>query len=124
MENSDEKQDEELLPANWECIMVDDYDWLYKLLHAEYKEFEKRHRSSKCTIQGLEGEIKGLHSCIQQLEDEIEDLILEENMFLEALKCLLSCVMEEYRNVKITIPHSPIIQGRGHFNVSKNRVFS
>jgi predicted nuclease with TOPRIM domain len=43
-------------------------------LHAEFKEFDKYHRSSEHTIQGLEGEIMGLHSCIKQLQGEIEDL--------------------------------------------------
>jgi predicted RNase H-like nuclease (RuvC/YqgF family) len=47
---------------------------LYRLLWSQYKEFHKRHRSSKHTIQGLEGEIKSLRSHIEQLEDEIEEL--------------------------------------------------
>jgi uncharacterized protein involved in exopolysaccharide biosynthesis len=60
--------------VNWEGVIVDDYDQLCKLLHAEYKEFDKHHYSSKRMIQGLEGEIKGLHSGIKQLEGEIEEL--------------------------------------------------
>jgi hypothetical protein len=48
---------------------------------------------------------------------------LEETMFLETLKCPLPCIMEEHRNVKIKLSCSPITQGRGHFNVSRNMVF-
>jgi chromosome segregation ATPase len=54
--------------------MVEDFDRLYWLLRSQYKEFHKRHRSSKRTIQGLEGEIKSLRSRIEQLEGEIEEL--------------------------------------------------
>jgi uncharacterized protein involved in exopolysaccharide biosynthesis len=70
----DEEKDDELSASDWEGITVEDFDRLYRLLHSQYKEFYKRHRSSERTIQGLEGEIKGLHSCIKQLEGEIEDM--------------------------------------------------
>jgi predicted RNase H-like nuclease (RuvC/YqgF family) len=73
-EDEDEDEDKELPPANWEGITVEDYDRLYRLLHAEYKDFDKRQRSRQRKIQGLEGEIKDLHSRIMQLEGEIEDL--------------------------------------------------
>jgi hypothetical protein len=43
-------------------------------LHAEYKDFDKCHCSNQLKIQGLESEIKGLHSCIQELEVGIEEL--------------------------------------------------
>jgi uncharacterized protein involved in exopolysaccharide biosynthesis len=43
-------------------------------LRSQYKEFHKRDCSSERMIQGLEGEIKSLHSHIEQLEDEIEEL--------------------------------------------------
>jgi FtsZ-binding cell division protein ZapB len=58
---------------------------LIKLLHAEHKEFDKHHRSSERTIQGLEGKIKGLHSCIKLLEGEIEDLKALNNEELKKL---------------------------------------
>jgi hypothetical protein len=46
--------------------MVEDLDRLYtRLLRSQYKEFHKRHRSSKRTIQGLEGKIKSLCSRIE-----------------------------------------------------------
>ena len=44
-------------------------------------------------------------------------------LFLKTLKCPLPCVMGEHSNVKITLPCSPIIQGRRHFSVSRNIVF-
>jgi hypothetical protein len=65
MAEHDEEQDDELLASDWEGITVEDFDRLYRLLRLQYKEFHKRHRSSECTIQGLEGKIKGLHSRIK-----------------------------------------------------------
>jgi predicted nuclease with TOPRIM domain len=74
MAEHDEEQDDELSASDWEGITVEDFDRLYRLLRSQYKEFHKHHCSSEHTIQGLEGEIKGLHSCIKQLEGEIEEL--------------------------------------------------
>jgi predicted RNase H-like nuclease (RuvC/YqgF family) len=74
MAEHDEEEDNELSAIDWEGITVEDFDRLYRLLRSQYKEFHKRHCSSKHTIQGLEGEIKGLHSRIKQLEGEIEEL--------------------------------------------------
>jgi uncharacterized protein involved in exopolysaccharide biosynthesis len=74
MVEHDEEQDDELSVSDWKDITVEDFDRLYRLLRSQYKEFYKRHCSSKHTIQGLEGEIKGLHSRIKQLEGEIEEL--------------------------------------------------
>jgi hypothetical protein len=74
MVEHDEEQDDELSASDWKGITVEDYNRLYRLLHSQYKEFYKRHRSSEHTIQGLEGEIKGLHNCIKQWEGEIEVL--------------------------------------------------
>jgi predicted RNase H-like nuclease (RuvC/YqgF family) len=74
MAEHDEEQDDELSVSDWEGITVEDFNRLYRLLHSQYKEFDKCHCSSKCTIQGLEGVIKGLHSRIKQLEGEIEEL--------------------------------------------------
>jgi hypothetical protein len=74
MLDSEEEEDEELPSANWEGLTVEDYDRLYRLLHAEYKDFDKRHRSSQRKIHGLEVEIEDLHSRIKQLKGEIEDL--------------------------------------------------
>ena len=65
MADLDEKQVEQLSPTNWKDVTMDDYDWLYRLLYAEYKEFGKHHCSSKCKIQGLEDKIKGLHNRIK-----------------------------------------------------------
>jgi hypothetical protein len=65
MPDLEEEEDEEIPSANWEGITVEDYDQLYRLLHAEYKDFDKRHHSSKCKIQGLDGEIKDLHNYIK-----------------------------------------------------------
>jgi predicted nuclease with TOPRIM domain len=74
MAKPDEKHDDELLASDWEGIMVEDFDLLYRLLRSQYKEFHKHHSSSERMIQGLEGEIKSLRSRIEQLEGEIEEL--------------------------------------------------
>jgi predicted RNase H-like nuclease (RuvC/YqgF family) len=74
MAEHDEEEDDELSASDWEGVTVQDFDRLYRLLRSQYKEFHKRHRSSKRTIQGLEGEIKSLHNCIKLLEGEIEEL--------------------------------------------------
>jgi uncharacterized protein involved in exopolysaccharide biosynthesis len=74
MAEHDEEEDDELSASDWEGVTVEDFDRLYRLLRSQYKEFLKRHRSSELTIQGLEGEIKSLRSCIEQLEGEIEEL--------------------------------------------------
>jgi hypothetical protein len=65
MAEHDEEEDDELLASDWEGVTVEDFDQLYRLLHSQYKEFHKRHRSSERTIQGLEGEIKSLYSRIK-----------------------------------------------------------
>jgi hypothetical protein len=65
MAEHDEEEDDELSASDWEGIMVEDFNRLYRLLCLQYKEFHKRHRSSKRTIQGLEGKIKSLHCCIK-----------------------------------------------------------
>jgi predicted RNase H-like nuclease (RuvC/YqgF family) len=64
---------------------VEDFDRLYRLLHSQYKDFHKRHRSSEHTIQGLEGEIKSLCSRIEQLEGEIEELKVLDDEELKKL---------------------------------------
>jgi hypothetical protein len=35
MRDSNEEDNKELLLANWEGVTVEDYDWLYRLLHVE-----------------------------------------------------------------------------------------
>jgi hypothetical protein len=57
MAEHDEEEDDELLASGWEGVTVEDFDRLYRLLRSQYKDFHKHHRSSECTIQGLEGEI-------------------------------------------------------------------
>jgi hypothetical protein len=74
MEDSNEDDDEVLLLGNWEDVMVEDYDMLYKHLYAEYKDFDKLHRANQHRIHGLEGELKGLYSRIQELEAKIHEL--------------------------------------------------
>jgi hypothetical protein len=74
MAEHDEEEDDELSASDWEGVTVKDFDWLYRLLRSQYKEFHKCHHSSERTIQGLEGEIKSLRSRIEQLEGEIEEL--------------------------------------------------
>jgi DNA polymerase III sliding clamp (beta) subunit (PCNA family) len=71
---------DEVLPSgNWEGITLEDYDMLYRLLHSEYKDFNKCHCANQRTIQGLEKELKSLHSRIQELEAEIDELkVLDE----------------------------------------------
>jgi hypothetical protein len=61
----DEEEEDELSASDWEGVMVEVFDRLYRLLRSQYKDFHKRHRSSERTIQGLEGEIKSLRSCIE-----------------------------------------------------------
>jgi hypothetical protein len=65
MAEHDEEEDDELLASDWEGVTVEDFDRLYRLLRSQYKDFHKRHRSSKRMIQGLEGEIKSLRSRIE-----------------------------------------------------------
>jgi predicted RNase H-like nuclease (RuvC/YqgF family) len=74
MEDSEEDEDEVLPPGNWKGIILEDYDMLYRLLHSEYRDFDKRHRLNQRTIQGLERKLTGLHSRIQELEAEIDEL--------------------------------------------------
>ena len=74
MVEHDGEEDDELLEGNWEGVIVEDFDLLYRLLQSQYKKFQQRHHSSKCTIQRLEGKIKSLRSHIEQLEGEIEEL--------------------------------------------------
>ena len=68
----DGKEDNEPIESNWEGVMVEDFDRLYRLLRSQYNKFQEYHRSSERTIHGLEGEIKSLY--IEQLEDEIKEL--------------------------------------------------
>jgi hypothetical protein len=65
MVEHDEGEDDELSANDWEGVTVEDFDRLYRLLRSQYKNFHKCHRSSEHTIQGLEGEIKSLHSRIE-----------------------------------------------------------
>jgi hypothetical protein len=65
MAEHDEEEDDELSASDWEGVMVEDFDRLYRLLHSRYKDFHKRHRSSERMIQGLEGEIKSIRSRIE-----------------------------------------------------------
>jgi predicted RNase H-like nuclease (RuvC/YqgF family) len=74
MAEHDEGEANELSTNDWEGVMVEDLDRLYRLLRSQYKDFHKCHRSSEHTIYGLEGEIKSLRSRIEQLEGEIEEL--------------------------------------------------
>jgi hypothetical protein len=46
----DEEEDNELSASDWEGVTVEDFDRLYRLLHSQYKDFHKRHRSSACMI--------------------------------------------------------------------------
>jgi hypothetical protein len=50
MEDSNEETDEVLPPGNWEGITLEDYDMLYRLLHSEYRDFDKHHRTNQRTI--------------------------------------------------------------------------
>lgn len=75
MEDSDEVSNEVLPLGNWEGIILEDYDMLYRLLHSEYSGFDKHHCANQRTKQGLERELKGFHSCIQELEVEIDELM-------------------------------------------------
>jgi predicted RNase H-like nuclease (RuvC/YqgF family) len=74
MEDLEEDEDEVLPPRNWEGITLEDYDMLYRLLHSEYRDFDKHHRANQRTVQGLERELKSLHSRIQELEAGIDEL--------------------------------------------------
>jgi hypothetical protein len=46
MEDLEEDEDEVLPPGNWEGITLEDYDMLYRLLHSEYRDFDKCHRAN------------------------------------------------------------------------------
>jgi len=74
MAEHDGNEDEELLEGDWEGVTVEHFDRLYRLLRAQYKEFQQRHLSSESTIQRLEKEIIKLRRQIEQLEGEIEEL--------------------------------------------------
>jgi hypothetical protein len=50
MAEHDEEEDDELSASDWEGVMVEDFDRLYRLLRSQYKEFYKRYRSSERTI--------------------------------------------------------------------------
>jgi hypothetical protein len=50
MAEHDEEEDDELSASDWEGVLVEDFDRLYRLLRSQYKEFYKRHRSSERTI--------------------------------------------------------------------------
>jgi hypothetical protein len=50
MAEHDEEEDDELSASDWEGVTVEDFDRLYRLLHSQYKDFHKRHRSSKRMI--------------------------------------------------------------------------
>jgi predicted RNase H-like nuclease (RuvC/YqgF family) len=65
MAEHNEEEDNELSASDWEGVTVEDFDRLYRLLRSQYKGFHKRHRSSECTIHGLDGEIKSLRSRIE-----------------------------------------------------------
>jgi predicted RNase H-like nuclease (RuvC/YqgF family) len=87
MAEHDEGEDDELSTNDWEGVMVEDFDRLYRLLRSQYKDFYKCHRSSEHTIQGLEGKIKSLRSRIEQLEGEIEELkVLDDEELKELAK--------------------------------------
>ena len=85
---------------------MEDFDRLYRLLWSQYKEVQEHHRLSESMIQGLKGEIKSLHSCIDQLEGEIEKLKVlddeelkklaktEEVQALEANMCALESQLD------------------------------
>jgi hypothetical protein len=50
MAEHDEEEDDELSASDWEGVLVEDFDRLYRLLRSQYKEFYKRYRSSERTI--------------------------------------------------------------------------
>ena len=50
MAEHDGKEDDELLEGDWEGVTVEDFDWVYRLLRSQYKEFQEHHYSSKRTI--------------------------------------------------------------------------
>jgi predicted RNase H-like nuclease (RuvC/YqgF family) len=52
---------------------------IYIHFHAKYKEFDECHRSIQQKIEGLEGKIRGLHTCILDLEAQIEDFKALDN---------------------------------------------
>jgi hypothetical protein len=85
MAEHDEEEDDELSASDWEGVTVEDFDRLYRLLCSQYKDFHKHHRSSECTIQGLEGEIKSLRSRIEQLQGKIEELKVLDDEELKKL---------------------------------------
>jgi hypothetical protein len=64
IQDSDEEDNEVLPPGKWKGVTVEDYDQLYRHLHAEYKDFDTRHRLNQLKIHGLEGKLKGLHNCL------------------------------------------------------------
>jgi hypothetical protein len=51
MAEHDEEEDNELSANDWEGVTVEDFDQFYRILHSQYKDFHKRHRSSERTIQ-------------------------------------------------------------------------
>ena len=85
MAKHDGEGDDELFENDWEGVTVEDFDWLYRLLWSQYKDFQECHRLSECMIQGLEDEIKSLHSRIKQLKGEIEELKALDNKELKKL---------------------------------------
>jgi predicted RNase H-like nuclease (RuvC/YqgF family) len=74
VKDSDEEDNEVLLPKNWKGVTKEHYDQLYRHLHVENKDFNKRHCSNQRKIHGLEGKLKDLFACIQDLEAKIEEL--------------------------------------------------
>jgi len=74
MAEHDGEEDDELLASDWEGVTVKHFDRLYRLLRAQYKEFQQRHLSSVSTIQGLEKELTKLRGEIEQLEGAIDEL--------------------------------------------------
>jgi uncharacterized protein YydD (DUF2326 family) len=83
--DTDEEDNEVLLLGNWKGVTEEDYDQFYRHLHAEYKDFDKCHYSYQCKIHGLEGKLKSLHTCIQNLEPEIKDFKALDNEGLRKL---------------------------------------
>lgn len=59
IQDIDEEDKEVLSLKNHKDIMEEDYDQLYRHLHVEYKDFNKRHQLYQCKIQRLEGKFKG-----------------------------------------------------------------
>jgi hypothetical protein len=61
VQDANEEDIDELHCWSWPNVTEEEYDEIYRHLHAKYKGFEKHHYSSQHKIVGLEGKIKSLY---------------------------------------------------------------